>query len=338
MNFKELINDTKIKIEKRFKEYYKNEETSPFLKEALDELLRMNSGGKCIRGTLIRMGYMASGNNDDKYLDLAMAYELFETSILIHDDIIDESSLRRNKTTIHEKYKEKYKKDDKTDNFNHKLNNISNSMALCIGDYGLFESIKIINNYNNKELLDEFIHIAQNTSKGEMLDIIIPFQEEFFDVKELEKEILNIYELKTACYSILGPYRLGLLLGNMTIDEMNKPLIKIGIAFQIKDDILGIYGNNIGKTTTDIEEYKQTLLYSYAKEQDKDNLKKNYGKKNKEEEIKKLFENTKSLEKAELRMKKLFKEAKEELEDIDLNNDSKELLLELLDYLENRKK
>ena len=338
MNFKELINDTREKVENRFQQYYKNEEKSPFLKESLNELLRMNSGGKCIRGTLIRMGYMASGNNDDKYLDLAMAYELFETSILIHDDIIDESSLRRDKITIHEKYKEEYKKDDKTDNFNHKLNNISNSMALCIGDYGLYECIKIINNYNNKDLLDEFIHISQNTYKGEMLDIMIPFQEEFFDVEELEKEILNIAELKTAWYSILGPYRLGLLLGNMIKPEINKPLIKIGIAFQIKDDILGIYGSNIGKTTTDIEEYKQTLLYSYAKEKDKENLKKNYGKKNKNEEIKILFEETKSLEKAKLKMKELFKEAKEELRDIDLDNNSKEILMELVDYLENREK
>lgn len=338
MNFKELINDTKIKLENRFKEYYKNEETSPYLKYALDELSRMNVGGKCIRGTLIRMGYMATGNNDDKYLDLAMAYELFETSILIHDDIIDESSLRRDQITIHEKYKEKYQKDDTTTNFKHKLYNVSNSMALCIGDYGLYECIKIINNYNNKELLDEFIHISQNTYKGEMLDIMIPFQEEFFDVKKLEKEILNISELKTAWYSILGPYRLGLLLGNITKDEMNEPLIKIGIAFQIKDDILGIYGKNIGKTTTDIEEYKQTLLYSYAKEKDKETLKNNYGKKNKEDIIKKLFEDTKSLEKAETKMRELLSEAKEELKEIDLDESSKELLIELVDYLEKREK
>jgi len=338
MNFKELINDTKIKIENRFKDYYKNKEKSPFLKEALDELYRMNIGGKCIRGTLIRMGYMASGHNDDKYLDLAMAYELFETSILIHDDIVDESSLRRDKITIHENYKEKYKKDDNSDNFNHKINNVSNSMALFIGDYGLYECLKIINNYNSKDLLDEFIYISQNTYKGELLDIMIPFQEEFIGVKDLEKEILNISELKTAWYSIIGPYRLGLLLGNITNDEIIKPLMKIGIAFQIKDDILGIYGNNIGKTTTDIEEYKQTLLYSYAKEKDKDNLKKYYGKKNKEEEIKRIFEDTKALEKAESKMKALFKEAKNDLEKINLNNDSKELLLELLDYLENRKK
>lgn len=338
MNFKELIKDTKEKIENRFKEYYQNKETSPILKEALDELSRMNIGGKCIRGTLIRMGYMASGNTDDKYLDLAMAYELFETSILIHDDIIDESSLRRDKITIHENYKEKYKKDDNSDNFNHKLNNVSNSMALCIGDYGLYECIKIINNYNNKDLLDEFIHISQNTYKGEMLDVMIPFKEEFFGVKDLEKEILNISELKTAWYSIIGPYRLGLLLGNITNDEIIKPLMKIGIAFQIKDDILGIYGNNIGKTTTDIEEYKQTLLYSYAKEKDEDNLKKNYGKKNKEDEIRKIFEDTKALEKAESKMKELFKEAKAELEEIDLDEDSKDLLMELVEYLEKREK
>lgn len=80
--------------------------------DATKELIRMNKDGKFIRAALIALGYYSKNlSNDNKeYLPLATAYETFQTSILIHDDIIDNADLRRGKITIPKSYSNEFEK------------------------------------------------------------------------------------------------------------------------------------------------------------------------------------------------------------------------------------
>ena len=79
---------------------------------------------------------------------------------------------------------------------------------------------------------------------------------------------MEIYRLKTAWYSIIGPFSLGMVLANYSDEEIKKMqelLYNLGIGFQIKDDILGIFGDEkeLGKSaSSDVSEFKQTILYS----------------------------------------------------------------------------
>jgi len=71
--------------------------TSGYLKENLEYFKELNSGGKLIRGFLISLGYKMLKENVNYSYYLSLAYEIFQTSVLIHDDIIDNDNLRRGK-------------------------------------------------------------------------------------------------------------------------------------------------------------------------------------------------------------------------------------------------
>lgn len=314
------------------------------IKDAINKFINMNKDGKFIRGCLIDLGYKLK-HNDEYSLPLSIAYETFETSILIHDDIIDNADIRRGKETIHKTYIEEFKQ--------YKSDNTPTSLALCIGDFGMYYSNQIIaekykNDKNLSKILKYYNEVVMNTIKGEILDVYLPFIEKNDRNHILnEEDILKIYELKTSYYTIVGPFILGMILGNSTNKEINtfkNILIDLGIAFQIKDDVLGIFGNakTIGKSTSsDIEEYKQTILYSYIKINKKEylnDLLKYYGNKNKTKEIQDLFIKSGALEYANDKMNELFNNVRTNIEKLDIKENIKHILLGFIKYLEIREK
>ena len=342
-------NETKRKIEKDMKLFNKQIKTdkNEIINQALDYFKESNSNGKCIRGTLINLGYNAKKNNDYA-IKLASAYEAFETSILIHDDIIDNSDLRRNKQTIHKKYQDDFK--------DYKQDNTPYNLALCIGDAGFFYTYNyIIKNYKNDKnilkVLNYYNDVVLNTIKGEILDVYLPYIEKN-NKKHIitEDVIMSIYRLKTSIYTIVGPFILGMILsGSSKKDQeyMTHALTPLGISFQIKDDILGIMSKSeaLGKPVySDIEEFKQTILYSYIKLYKKeylDELLKYYGNKINNDDLLKVQEiiiKSGALDYANDRMNDLFNDSKEMINKSKINKKSKKILLGFITYLSLRKK
>ena len=317
--------------------------------DATNKFINMNSGGKYLRALLIDLGYKL--NKDSDYaLKLASSYEAFQTSILIHDDIIDNSCFRRSKETISYSYKKEFEKFNSNDN-------IHNNLALCIGDLGFYYVNEyILDNYkdnkNFSKLFSYYNNIVINTIKGEILDVYLPFIEEYDKNNKLkEEDIMEIYKLKTSYYSIVGPFVLGMILSNSRdadIKEMENILEGVGIAFQIKDDILGIYSSNeiLGKPVfSDIEEFKQTILYSFIKINKKEYLNellKYYGKKDLTEndaiKVQKIIEESGFLQYATAKMNNLFNLAKRQINLLQINKEIKNILLGLIVYLELREK
>lgn len=314
------------------------------INNALNKFINMNNDGKFIRGCLIDLGYKLN-HNDNYSIPLSIAYETFETSILIHDDIIDNANIRRGKQTIHESYKDEFK--------GYEIDGTPSSLALCLGDYGLYYSNQIIatrykKDKNLSKILTYYNDIVMKTIKGEILDVYLPFIEKSNKNNILrESDILEIYKLKTSYYTIVGPFILGMILGNNSnskIKLFENILIDLGIAFQIKDDILGIYGSDtkIGKSTSsDIEEFKQTILYSYIKIYKKEYLEellKYYGKKNKVKEVQQLFIESGSLEYSTNKMNYLFNKTKESINNLNIKQNIKNILLGFITFLEIREK
>ena len=327
-----------------------------FLEEALEQFVSSNKGGKFLRASLIALGYQSCGNDDDKYLPLGIALELFQTSILIHDDIIDKADKRRGMDTIPLKYQKLYSDPIKCDkSFEDKRKDIGTSMALCLGDMGFYLALQVIaQNYKDNEnlgrVLEYYNSVAIKTCEGEMVDVILPFYEEFFDsFDDLESHVMEIYKLKTAWYTVVGPYCLGAILGGLSSDKVQRleeALLGLGIAFQIKDDLLGIYGDeaHIGKSvTSDVKEFKQTILYSYVVNTEyKDELLKYYGKDIKVsdmDKIKDIFDKSGAYDYAHKMMDKLFKDSFQAILDLEfLDLDKKKLLLGFAEYLKVRSK
>ena len=272
------------KIEK-FKRYYKEvkkdldemingfnkkivNDDNKILKDNLELFAELNSNGKLVRGTLVNLGYYLLKDNKEYSNYLSVAYEVFQTAILVHDDVIDNDEKRRGKDTIHYANMKKYSKYDEN------VRDLGNNIAICMGNYGLYLSNQLISkNYCNDpnlgKVLNCFNDTVLKTAKGELLDVILPFQgkHNLLKASEIEKYIIEIFRLKTAHYTIVGPMSVGLLLAGAEeeklkgIEEFGE---KIGIAFQIQDDILGIYSDAMEKNKdSDIKEFKQTILYSH---------------------------------------------------------------------------
>ena len=147
----------------------------------------------------------------------------------------------------------------------------------------------------------------------------------------------------------MGPYCLGAILGGCDEEEVHKledALLGLGIAFQIKDDLLGIYGDetHIGKSiTSDVSEFKQTILYAYTVNTSyKDELLKYYGKNidvSLMDKVRDIFDKSGAREYANKTMDKLFKQSFQSILDLDfLDIENKKILLGFAEYLRVRSK
>ncbi len=307
---------------------------NPVIRMFLQDLSDLNEGGKLLRGVLVALGYRIGGGGAEEYADdLALAYEIFQTAILVHDDVIDNAALRRGKITIHRRYGHRLEvRGIRMVSDMESPEHISASTAVCAGDVGLYlANLKIAESYaddpNLSRLISYFDRVFLDTIKGELLDIVLPYEMQDVSrtreeqMKLLETSIQDIYRLKTAGYSVVGPLHLGMMLAGAGEDEMralDRAADDIGVAYQIMDDILGVYADTeaLGKDAgSDIAEFKQTILYmyvrSYAPEYEEELLR-YYGREVTEESleaVRRIFDESGALEYARSAMKACFERA-----------------------------
>lgn len=352
-NFLNYYLETKNKIAKKMDLYNEGliNNKNSLVRENMLLFKNLNSGGKLIRGVLAHLGYYLLKDDADYALGLSLAYEVFQTAVLIHDDIIDNDNQRRGKDTVHYANNKKY---SAYSNDEKEVNHLCESIAICVGNYGLFEANSILAKEYKTEpslgkVLESFSQVEIHTIEGELIDTILPFNGKHnLENNNLLDDIMTIYRLKTAYYTIIGPLSVGILLagGNQEkLDDIEKFGEKVGIAFQIQDDILGIYSDEMGKVKgSDIREFKQTILYAHILDTEyKDEFLALYGKDNLTEEaiekVQELFIKSNSLQYAKDLMNRYYDESISVLDSIDwLNKEKKDLLRGFVEYLKNRNK
>jgi geranylgeranyl diphosphate synthase type I len=243
---------------------YGLKQISPILSRSIKEFILRK--GKRIRPILFIIGYLGFSKNPKPGLyQSALAIELLHDFMLIHDDIIDKSDTRRGKPSMHvllNRHIRSYK--------NIKFN--GQDLSIVAGDviYAMaieaFLSIK--EDWKRKEAaLRRFIQAAVFTGAGEFIEILAGGQE----LKKVSREtIYKIYDYKTSFYTFATPLASGAILAgapSKQIDRLARFGMLLGRAFQIKDDILGMFGDEerIGKSTlTDLQEAKKTYLVWHA--------------------------------------------------------------------------
>ncbi len=258
-------------IEAFFAEAKKDaDQGDPFMLEAIDHMQDVVlSGGKRLRAALMYYSYLgAGGKNEEAILRAVVSVELIHAFLLVHDDIIDRDALRHGVATLHARYTEKAKRFFPNKNHEH----FGNSIAIILGDmlYAFGNDVIFRADFPKERIFAALTclqRIVTSTVTGQARDIYIEYQG-----RATEKEILSMYENKTARYSIEGPLHLGMLLAgenNALRDLYTEYAIPLGIAYQIQDDIIGIFGDEkaIGKPVgSDIAEGKYTLLVAKAME------------------------------------------------------------------------
>lgn len=218
-------------------------------------------GGKRIRPYMTLLAYCGYGGTDvEGALPAACAWELLHAALLVHDDIIDRDVTRHGKPNIAGVYQDIYAKlaDMSVDHY-------ALSSALLAGDLLISGSQKIVLQSNLPAEQKVQILLYLNTALfhvggGELLDTETALR----SLTSTNPRLIAQY--KTASYSFVYPLLSGAYLAGADKDQMkllNKLGNSIGIAYQLIDDLLGVFGDEheTGKTTDgDIRERKHTML------------------------------------------------------------------------------
>lgn len=327
MDFKNL----KIAIDERLEailqdELLKNQKHQIIINN-IQDFLRLSKGGKRIRGILVILGSELMGKEYSEAIDLAVSVELMQTAILIHDDIIDHAEKRRGEPTI-----------------NYKYATLGMEKAICVGDYGFFLTYQIINKLNipldvKNHINSIMTNMMYNTVLGEILDVEMPLAK-----NQKQSDLDAIYIYKTAWYTTIGPLLMGAAL-NKVDSELEQAIIdfgtNLGIAFQIKDDIISISDQYEKSSDSDILEGKITEMYLYTKQIKKQEII-GYGNplitKEQIQQIKTQFKENGAIEYAEKKVDYFSKKALDHLVDMKISSDTKNHLINLVNILLTRKK
>jgi len=297
--------------------------------------------GKRIRSILVVMAYKSlGGKNENAIIDIAVSAELMQSFLLVHDDIIDDDSLRRGGPTMHRTYAEKYKDYNNPKKFGESMAIIAGDLLAVLGNETISKSD--FDEGKRVRLLQKFNNIVKMTGYGEITDILLGLKTHI-----REEDILKMHKLKTAAYTIEGPLHMGAIAAGAS-DEQLKTLtnyaIPLGQAFQIRDDILGMFGSEekLGKPAdSDIKEGKKTLLILKALEnsdkEQKELILNALGNKNitKTEltKVRETIKKTGSLDYSEILAEKLVEKAKDVIKKSDFEKQGKDFLLEIADYI-----
>ena len=209
----------------------------------------MDMGGKRVRPILTLMACELFGGDLQKALPVATALEVFHNFTLVHDDIMDKAPIRRGQPTVHVKW--------------------NPDTAILAGDLMMIKAVELfglLDEATLKKCLPLFMKTAAQVCEGQQLDMIFE-QQEMVTITDY----LHMIELKTAVL-LAASLKLGSYIGNgkeqdaQHLYEFGK---HIGLAFQLQDDILDVYGNSIefGKQAGgDIISNKKTFLLIRALE------------------------------------------------------------------------
>ncbi len=199
----------------------------------------VNSGGKRLRPMLVLLAARALNCQGDKHIDLAAVIEFIHTATLLHDDVVDESDLRRSRETANAVW--------------------GNAASVLVGDFLYSRAFEMMVDVNMMRVMEILSHATNRIAEGEVLQLL-----NCNDPDTSEAQYREVILRKTATLFEAGT-RLGAVLCNAS-DKEEQALadygLHLGIAFQIIDDALDYSSSNeeIGKNIgDDLAEGKPTL-------------------------------------------------------------------------------
>ena len=290
----------------------------------------LSLGGKRIRPALVLAACEMFSDNINESIAPALGIEILHNFTLLHDDIIDNSDIRRGKPTVHKKWNE--------------------NTAILSGDVMQIIAYQYIAKTKTeylKEILDLFSATATEICEGQQFDIDF---ENRTDVSV--DEYLEMIRLKTAV--LLGAaLKIGAIVGGA--GETDKNLlydfgVNLGLAFQLKDDLLDVYGDadTFGKKIGgDIICNKKTFLLISALQKAEGNTKKelldwleteNFNPDEKIKSVRKIYDLLHIKDICEEKINDFFEKALRKLNKINLPIDNKQIISNLAENLNTRER
>jgi octaprenyl-diphosphate synthase len=198
-----------------------------------------SSGGKRIRPAVLLMAARLCGYTGDRAVLYAAVVEFIHTATLVHDDIIDDAELRRGRLAVHSQW--------------------GNDVTVLLGDYLYIKSMSLALTHDELEIIRLLCDVTLRMIEGELYQLT-----KNGDPDVTEEEHFEIIRRKTA-YLFSGCSRIGAMLAGRPAEEieaLGQYGFKLGIAFQLVDDLLDLTGTvqSLGKpVASDLREGKITL-------------------------------------------------------------------------------
>lgn len=205
-------------------------------------------GGKRFRPMLVEAAFVSiAGESKPAVTQPAgAALEMLQSYLLIHDDWMDQDDERRGGPAVHAMYRERYDR------------HLADSLGILAGDLASAYSLELLLNAD-----------VRAERMGQALAVFVQIQKEVFFGQHLDitanANVAKMHDLKTGSYTVRGPLLLGATLAGAS-DEQKATLVKyanpLGHAFQIRDDLLGTFGDQgtTGKPGNDLRNGKRTSL------------------------------------------------------------------------------
>lgn len=204
----------------------------------------INNGGKRLRPALVILSAGVFGYTGKYHHQLAAVVEFIHTATLLHDDVVDESELRRNNATANALF--------------------GNAASVLVGDFLYSRAFQMMVEVNSMRIMQVLADATNVIAEGEVLQLL-----NCRDPDVEEENYLRVIRYKTAKL-FEAATRLGAILGNATEEEENAMAVygmHLGTAFQLIDDLLDYSGDHqdTGKNLgDDLAEGKPTLPLIYA--------------------------------------------------------------------------
>ena len=340
--------EQKPKIKRELKDFLKEKErefssVNPWGKDLLQRLCSFADRGKMIRGGLILLSHrMAKGEDSRAALDAAVAIELIHAAFLIHDDIMDHDIIRRGEKTVFYQYQEigKARGFPRAEDF-------GRAMGICAGDITFFLAYDLLKRLDTApetrcKIFEKITREMNMVGLAQMQDVYFGFASPHVS----EEEVLSVFRYKTARYTFSLPLYLGAVLAGKeeeALEVLEEIGENLGIIFQIKDDELGLYGdeNMIGKPLgSDIKGAKKTLYYLFLMEKggaaDRQRLENIFGNSNITagdiEYVKETIEQLGIREQVQKKVEALAARTCGLIESLEESQKNQRILMELLEY------
>ena len=341
------MSDTNLLINNLLDQYFKDNiadagEINKDYVRLWQELHRLfKSGGKRLRPKMTFMTYLAYGGQDlENIAPIAAAHELLHLSLLIHDDVIDRDYRRYGVLNIAGSYQQHY---------DHLVTNeatrthYAHGAAILGGDLLISGAYQMISkssiNYALKDKVSTVVGRAIfEVAGGELLDTESAFR------PKNEIDSLSIARYKTASYSFIGPLLSGALLADASKEQcqlVSSFASNLGIAYQLQDDILGVYGDEseTGKSNvSDLLEGKHTFLvdslHALASQNQLETFNQYFGNQQAGQEqiniVKQLLKTTGALDHTLDKLHEYESAARTNLESMEISDESKKLFESLI--------
>ncbi len=261
------LRDLAVRVEARLERFFDAEVSrwvrlQPELRELIDVLATLTlSGGKRLRPAFCYWAFVGSGGDpvDPQIIDAGAGLELLHTALLIHDDLIDDASLRRGIETSHVRFAARHREHGwagASDRF-------GSNVAVLLGDLAIFYAYGLLSGAP-PPARHLFQQLGVEVGLGQYLELVTTAE----DRRDYAAARL-IARYKSGKYTIERPLQLGAALAGQ-LDQL-EPLsaygLPLGEAFQLCDDLLGVFGDSAvtGKPVgSDLRQGKCTVLMATA--------------------------------------------------------------------------